>query len=187
MPDLIVLAGPNGSGKTTLSAYLVQKGRIKTPIINPDEIAINEFGSYSNQTKASRVALQRRSEALEQQADFAFETTFSGRTEIETIIIAKAKGYKITLYYVALSDVMDNLTRVEERRLKLGHHVSKEDIIRRYAKSQGNLVKQINQFDKVYIFDNSGKQYSRVAIFDNGNLVWLNNKHKDHPFYKGLF
>ena len=65
MPSLIVIGGPNGSGKTTLTSYLIQKGRIKTSVINPDEIAFTEYGGYNFHIKAAKVALERRKEALE--------------------------------------------------------------------------------------------------------------------------
>ncbi|GAA4329921.1 AAA family ATPase [Mucilaginibacter gynuensis] len=187
MPHLTVIAGPNGSGKTTLSAYLINKGRIKTTVINPDEIAKQELGSYEYQTKAAKIALERRADALNDHTDFAFETTYSGNTEIAAIQKAKASGYYITLYFVALQSVIDNMTRVEERRLKSGHDVMKEDIFRRYDKSKSNLLNNIKLFDKVYLFDNSGTQRSRVAIFNEGKLVWLNSKHATHPFYHELF
>jgi predicted ABC-type ATPase len=44
MPVLVVIGGPNGSGKTTLISYLIQKGSIKSTVINPDDIAFKEFG-----------------------------------------------------------------------------------------------------------------------------------------------
>jgi predicted ABC-type ATPase len=76
MPSLIVIGGPNGSGKTTLTSYLIQKGRIKTPVINPDEIAFKEFGSYDFHIKAAKVALQRRKEAIFKNTDFAFDKAY---------------------------------------------------------------------------------------------------------------
>jgi predicted ABC-type ATPase len=69
----------------------------------------------------------------------------------------------------------------------MGHSVELADQIRRYDKSKANLLKNILLFNKVYLFDNSGTKRSRVAIFEMGKLVWLNNKHKGHPFYKELF
>ena len=187
MPSLIVIGGPNGSGKTTLTSYLIQKGRIKTPVINPDEIAFKEFGDYGFHIKAAKVALERRKEAISQKADFAFETTFSGNSEINEVLAAKSAGYKTVLYYVALESMLDNVIRVEERRTGLGHHVEKEDILRRHEKSKLNLIKHISLFDKAYLFDNSDAQRSRVAIFNNGKLLWSNKKHIDHPFYEDLF
>lgn len=187
MPLLIVIGGPNGSGKTTLTKYLFERERIKSTVINPDEIAFLEFGDYSFHVKAARVALERRKQALDRRMDYAFETTFSGNSEINEVLAAKSAGYKTVLYYVALSSVLDNVTRVEERRTNLGHNVDMEDIVRRYEKSQTNLINTIQLFDKVYLFDNSDVQRSRVAIFENGKLKWLNEKHKDHPFYKKLF
>jgi predicted ABC-type ATPase len=49
MSLLIIIGGPNGSGKTTLSSYLVEKGRIKSNIINPDQITFKELGGYEFQ------------------------------------------------------------------------------------------------------------------------------------------
>jgi predicted ABC-type ATPase len=187
MPTLVVIGGPNGSGKTTLTPYLIQSGRVKSTVINPDEIAFKEFGNYKFHVKAAKVALNRRKQAIERNEDFAFETTFSGNSEINEVIAAKSAGYKAILYYVALESVLDNVTRVEERRTNLGHHVELEDTVRRYEKSRVNLIKNVELFDKAYLFDNSDFRRSRVAIFENGKLRWSNEKHKHHPFYENLF
>lgn len=187
MPYLVVIGGPNGSGKTTLTTYLTAKGRIKTNVINPDDIAISQFGSYSFMMKAARVALEERKKAIDRNIDFAFETTFSGNSEINEILNAKKSGYKTILYYVTLASVLDNIIRVQERETNLGHRVDLQDTNRRYKKSKDNLLKYIYLFDRAYLFDNSGSKRSRVAIFKNGQLFWLNSKHKEHPFYKELF
>ncbi len=187
MPSLIIIGGPNGSGKTTLTKLLVQRGRIKSSIINPDDIALNELGSYQHHVGAARIALTRRKEAIIRHQDIAFETTFSGQSEINEAKAAKAKGYQLTLYYVALRSALDNVIRVEERQLNLGHNVDNEDILRRYDKSKQNLLTYINLFDKVYLFDNTGNNRSRVAIFENGDLRWINPKHRGHSFFKDLF
>jgi predicted ABC-type ATPase len=187
MPALVIVGGPNGSGKTTLTAHLIKRGRIKTAVINPDEIALNEYGSYTFHVKAAKSALERRSTALSSNADFAFETTFSGNSEINTVLTARENGYEVTMYYVALQSVIDNIVRVEEREHNMGHSVELSDQLRRYDKSKANLIKNIALFHRVYLFDNSGTKRSRVAIFDAGNLLWLNPKHKSHPFYKDLF
>ena len=141
MPVLVVIGGPNGSRKTTLTSYLLQKGRIKSPVINPDEIAFKEFGDYKFHVKAARLALERRKQAMTQHVDFEFETTFSGNSEINEAIAAKSAGYKTVLYYVALESMLDNLTRVEERTTNLGHHVETEDIVRRHEKKQDQPYK----------------------------------------------
>ena len=187
MPSLIVIGGPNGSGKTTLTSYLVQKGRIRTEVINPDSIAINELGSYSFQIQAARIALNRRKESIVNHLDLAFETTFSGKSEINEVLAAKKAGYKTVLYYVALQSILDNIIRVEERQSNLGHNVDREDVTRRHKKSLNNLLEYIVFFDQAYLFDNSGAKRSRVAIFNNGELIWLNPKHANHPFFQPLF
>jgi predicted ABC-type ATPase len=185
-PLLVVIGGPNGSGKTTLSSYLTEKGRVKSEIINPDEIAFKEFGSYRHQIKAARLALTRRKLALINQNTFAFESTFSGKSEIADIKVAKELGYEVILYYVALRSVMDNITRVKERQTELGHDVGYEDIVRRFCNSKINLINNISLFDTAYLFDNSEQMRSRVAIFSNGVKSWVNSKHTQHPFFKEL-
>ena len=187
MPSLIIIGGPNGSGKTTLTKYLIQKGRIKSPVINPDEIALTELGGYEFHIGAARLALARRKDAINQNREIAFETTFSGKSEINDAIAAKTAGYKLILYYVALQSSLDNLIRVQEREANAGHSVESEDILRRHENSRLNLYNYLNLFDTAYLFDNSGEERSRVAIFNNGKLGWLNPKHKEHPFFKELF
>jgi len=87
---------------------------------------------------------------------------------------------------VALQSVLDNVIRVNERQFKLGHNVENEDIIRRYHSSQNNLINYISLFDTAYLFDNSESTRSRVAIFSNGELAWVNQKHTQHPFFMML-
>lgn len=186
-PFLSVIGGPNGSGKTTLAHYLVAKKRVNANIINPDQIAWTEFGSYSFQMQAARVALNRRRASLNLKSDFTFESTFSGNSEIADIKEAKRLRYKVILYYVALQSVIDNITRVKERQTMLGHDVKNDDIIRRYYASRENLIKHIGLFDKVYLFDNSGLSRSRVAILSQGKMAWMNKKHEHHPFFEPLF
>lgn len=136
MPSLIIIGGPNGSGKTTLTRYLVQEGRIKSPVINPDEIALEEFGGYQHHIGAAKTALERRKTAINQNHDIAFETTFSGQSELNELKKAKLKGYYVILYFVALQSPLDNIIRVQERQSNRGHNVDNEDIIRRYKKSK---------------------------------------------------
>lgn len=71
MPTLVIVGGPNGSGKTTLTNHLISRGRITTHVINPDNIAKLEFGSYNFHIKAAKVALERREQALNTRLDFA--------------------------------------------------------------------------------------------------------------------
>ena len=186
MPSLIIIGGPNGSGKTTLTKYLVENGRITSDVINPDEIAANELGGYEHHVQAARIAISRRSKAINNNHDIAFETTFSGNSEIQEALRAKDKGYKIILYFVVLQSVLDNIVRVEQRITNAGHNIKRDDIIRRYEKSRANLESYIGIFDKAYLFDNSLSLFSRVAIFEHGKVRWSNEKHRQHPFYEDL-
>ena len=103
MPLLVVIGGPNGSGKTTLTKYLIDRARIKSPVINPDDIAFSEFGDYSFHVKAARIALKRRKQAIDTKTDIVFETTFSRNSEISDVQAAKSAGYQtiiVLCYFV---------------------------------------------------------------------------------------
>jgi predicted ABC-type ATPase len=89
---------PKWFRKTTLTSYLTERGRLKSAIINPDEIAFKEFGNYNFHIKAARVALGRRKQAIENGENLAFETTFPRNSEINEVVAAKSAGYKTILY-----------------------------------------------------------------------------------------
>jgi len=184
-PLLIIIGGPNGAGKTTLTNYLIQRGRLNTditPIVNPDNIALTL--TINNQTEkefqAARIALDQRSTYLQAKQSFAIETTFSGNSEISLLKQAKEAGYIIVGYYVTLSNVQDSIFRVENRVVKGGHNVPTKNLLIRYKRSLQNLSDNFQDFDRLYLFDNSLKVRSRIAIIEFGKLTWINKKHQNH-------
>lgn len=190
-PLLIIIGGPNGAGKTTLTNYLVQRGRLNidiTPIVNPDNIALTL--TIKNQTEkefqAARLALTQRETYFQTKQSFAIETTFSGNSEISLLKQAKEAGYIIIGYYVTLSNVQDSIFRVENRVVKGGHNVPTKNLLIRYKRSLQNLSDNFQKFDRLYLFDNSLKTRSRIAIVEQGSLIWINKKHQDHPLIKRL-
>jgi predicted ABC-type ATPase len=122
MPELscILLAGPNGSGKS--SAF--PKRKLEGVWINADEIAkampASEDGR-STDMQAGRAALRKIAEMIETRQSFIFETTLSSQQSMRLMQEAKAAGFTVGLYYVALDSVETNVERVRQRVLKGGH------------------------------------------------------------------
>lgn len=80
-PRAVILAGINGAGKTTASrAILADTLRLMT-FVNADVIAqgLSGFDVDAAAYEASRIMLERLRDLAASRADFAFETTLSGR------------------------------------------------------------------------------------------------------------
>ena len=174
MPSLVVIAGPNGSGKSTLYRRICQKipSFCELPFVNPDEIAKELFASYLSEDSsayrarmitAGKKALKTRNDLLSRQKDFGFETTLSGHSEIRFIQKAYSLGYRITLIYVGLNNPMLSIARVKSRMLDGGHFVAPEDIIRRWSRSENNLIELRSFAHRIYLIDNSYDCHHVVA------------------------
>jgi predicted ABC-type ATPase len=75
--------------------------------VNADEIArgLSPFQPETVSFLAGRIMLERIGDLLENKVDFAFETTLTTLSYINTIKLARQLGYKITLLYFWLNDV----------------------------------------------------------------------------------
>jgi len=125
-PACIILGGPNGSGNSSAYAKLQLDGAW----INADEIAKQLTGSRDGRAAAmaaGRAAIMKIREIIETRQSFVFETTLSSQPSINLMSDAKAAGYYVGLYYVALDSVELNIERVQRRVEKGGHDIP-EDI-----------------------------------------------------------
>jgi predicted ABC-type ATPase len=84
--------------------------------------------------------LERIIELIDLGVDFAFETTLTTISYKNTIELARQKGYKITLLFFWLNDVILAIERVATRVSEGGHHIPEDVIIRRYFKGLANLT-----------------------------------------------
>jgi len=108
-----------------------------------------------NSYVASIITSFIRYKLLDTEYSFSFESVMSGSDKIEFLKIAKQKGFKIYLYFIATYDYEINIKRVENRVKLGGHNVPKDKIISRYYRSIDNLIKAIPYTNRCYIFDNS--------------------------------
>jgi predicted ABC-type ATPase len=106
---------------------------------------------------------------MDQRADFSFETTLSGKTYEAVVWQCREFGYRVYLYFLWLSDVEMNVSRVAKRGQMGGHDVPVEDIRRRYQRSISNffsIYAPLTEFWSVY--DNTGVWLRDIAFARSG-------------------
>jgi predicted ABC-type ATPase len=104
MPTCWIIAGPNGSGKTTFALqYLPQIAQCNR-FINADLIAagLSPLAPDRQLLAASRLFLKEIETSIQQQENFAFETTLSGRSYLKLIRRLRTQGWRTELIYLAL-------------------------------------------------------------------------------------
>lgn len=111
--------------------------------------------------------------------NFSFETVMSHISKLDELITAKKHGYKTYFYFICLDDPDLNISRVEDRVEKGGHHVDSKKVIRRYSETLENLLPAMKLADKCYLFDNSDDM-KLIAESKDGNITVLLDE-KDLP------
>jgi predicted ABC-type ATPase len=161
------VAGPNGAGKSTIAAQYLGSG---IQVISPDTIAEKARVSPG---EAGKAAIRDQERALASRASFAIDTTFSGKRELDVLSRAKAAGFKVTLVFVGVDSPETCGKRIEERVAEGGHHVSTEDMERRYGRSLLNLLTAIPLVDRLYILDNTLKRRRLVLSMHHGRTRFV--------------
>jgi len=178
---LYIIAGANGSGKTTFALSFSEFNHLA--FINADEIAkeLNPQHIEKEKIKAGRMFLAQIDELIEAGENLVLETTMSGKYLIRIIDKAKAKNYKIAIFYLYLDKVIDNIARVENRVRNGGHNIPKDDIIRRYSRSRKLFWDTYKQSaDEWFIFFNSDDEFEEVANFADDEETILNEIYYDN-------
>lgn len=144
-PQAVVIAGPNGAGKTTAAPRLLHAGVGIDAFVNADVIAqgLSGFSPSSAALEAGRIMLHRLDELAEAGADFAFESTLSGRSVRGRLLDLIARGYAVHVFYLWLPSPEMAVERVRHRVKAGGHHVPEVVIRRRFWRSLVN-------FDRLY-------------------------------------
>ncbi|WP_179404338.1 zeta toxin family protein [Burkholderia guangdongensis] len=163
-PQVWVVAGPNGSGKTTFARKFLF-GRL--PVVNPDDIAEADRVSPVG---AGRLAIRRQQALLEAKESFAFETTLSGRHELDLMKQAALYGYKVNLVFIALGTPDLSIGRIVQRVLDGGHDIPAVDVKRRYERSMKNLPDALRLADRAFLIDNARARPRVLISIDAGKL-----------------
>ena len=190
VPNIFIIAGCNGAGKTTASFTILPEMLNCKEFVNADEIAkgLSPFQPESVSFQAGRIMLERIDELLETGVDFAFETTLTTLSYINTISLAKAKGYTINLLFFWLNDVYLAIERVKARVNEGGHNIPEETIRRRYFRGIANLTTKFSDIcDYWIVINNSSRPFTFVAEGQNeivlkihDELVWQQLKNQSN-------
>lgn len=165
--SIYVVAGVNGAGKSSvLSAPFLAKG---VEVFNPDaaaqELIVANPGlelaeANSVAWRQGRDLLER---AINQELDFAFETTLGGQSITALLQRALASGQEVLVLYVGLATPELHIQRVRHRAASGGHDIPDDIIRRRYDSSRGNLIRLLPRLTELRVFDNSAEADPEAA------------------------
>lgn len=176
-PKFYVFAGNNGSGKSTFRNLIIDKLGIAINI-DPDAIArrIDPENPESKRITAGKEVIRSVRAYIQEGKDFSIETTLAGKNAINQIIKAKELGYEITMFYLALNNVQQNIERVAMRVRNGGHHISTEDIIRRNKTSFANLYEYSSLINNLILIDNSTDDGEILLEINNQIITFAADK-----------
>ncbi len=176
-PSVYIIAGPNGAGKTTFAKKFLPNYAKCYEFVNADLIAggLSPFASDAVSIQAGRLMLDRIHKLAQQQKDFAFETTLSGRSYLPFLRDLKNKGYQIHLFYLWIHNVDLALERIADRVRRGGHNVPDDVVRRRFHKSLRNFFNLYQPVSDLWmIFDNLTDAPQLIAAKTSGKLTVKN-------------
>ena len=179
--NLYIIAGCNGAGKTTASFTILPEILDCKEFVNADEIAkgLSPFQPEKVALEAGRIMINRINDLLKEDLSFAFETTLATKSYKNKILLAKNKGYTVTLLFFWLQTIELAKERVATRVLEGGHNIPNDIIERRYLNGIKNLFSiYIPIVDELMIFDNSQMKSELIASKSNDSSLIIRNEQK---------
>ena len=179
MANLYVISGCNGAGKTTASYFILPDMLNCQEFVNADEIAkgLSPFQPDNVAIMAGRIMLNRIKDLVNQNVDFAFETTLATKSYVKLIQNAQSKGYFVTLVYFWLNSPLLAVERVKNRVISGGHNIPENVIFRRYSSGINNLSKlNLPICDYWLIIDNSEPPFQIIAEGIKIEKIEINNQ-----------
>jgi predicted ABC-type ATPase len=178
---LFIISGCNGAGKTTASFTILPEILDCKEFVNADEIAkgLSPFQPEKASFESGRIMLNRINDLLEQNKNFAFETTLSTKSYKNKVIEAKSKNYEIILLFFWLQNPELAKERVKIRVSEGGHNIAEDVIERRYFKGIKNLFNiYLPIVDQALIFDNSEGGHILIAEMSVSDSITIYNHTK---------
>ena len=179
--NLYIIAGYNGAGKTTASFTILPEILECKEFVNADEIAkgLSPFQPDKVAVESGRIMINRINDLLKEGISFAFETTLASKSYKNKIVLAKSKGYSVTLLFFWLQTIELAKDRVAIRVLEGGHDIPKSVIERRYVNGIKNLFSiYLPIVDDVMIFDNSQIKSQLIASKSNNSQLLIHDVQK---------
>lgn len=161
-----IIAGVNGSGKSSFTGVFSTCDKKLGTIVDADRITAKNGG---DKLTGSKEAIKRIEFCLKHHLDFTQETTLSGTKTLRTIKKARAFGYDIRLYYIAVSSAEESIKRIKNRVEKGGHDIPEDVVRRRFANRFSDLAKVLRYCGKAEFFDNENG-FMKIGEYSNGEL-----------------
>ena len=177
LPEVIFFAGPNGSGKSTITKMAKTVG----VYINADDI---KRASLCSDLEAAIKAEELREKALDEKADFTFETVLSTDRNLKLLKKAKENGYFIRGIYVLTASPDINIARIKVREASGGHGVPEEKVRSRYEKALALIPELLEVCDILHIYDNTERAFRifkkrKDVYYKWENEFWSSEKIED--------
>jgi predicted ABC-type ATPase len=174
-----IVAGSNGAGKTTFATEFLPRYANCPNFINADLIArgLSPFDPDAALARAGRLVLESIQQVSDSHANFAFETTLSGRTYVRVIRHLRKRGYRIHMFYLWVPGPELALARIRDRVAKGGHNVPARDVRRRFCRTLRNLFSLYRPLlDTLRLFDNSTNVPRLVFEDENRKTIVYDTK-----------
>jgi predicted ABC-type ATPase len=186
-PRMVIIAGPPGAGKSSIFSL----SDFADNVFNADDRAAElNAGSYQSIPLSVRAVVNREFEQFVQSniaagTSFALETTLRSTITFEQAKLAKEKGFRVLMRYVALDTVEQHIERVKRRAARGGHSASETTLRRIHGSSLANLPIALKPEESgieiVRIYDNSRPESRPVLTLAarQGRIVWLRDLFPD--------
>ena len=164
MRTLTLIAGTNGAGKTQFFPYFMERGFLSAVPVNIDGLEKyidnaklpNDFFRYENarRKEIDRIFTDSCRYAIHQNLDFSYECNLR-RDQLKNVALFDNAGYRLNLIFIWLDNEEISTQRVQKRVEEGGHFVGKESIRHNYREGLTNLDISYQDWNEVYVFDNS--------------------------------
>lgn len=156
MGKILVLAGVNGAGKSSLLGTMLREAGATW--FNPDSFTrgLVESGWPPEEANAEawQEGVRRLRQALDNGADYAFETTLGANT-IPRLLREACGQHQVTVWFCGLSSADLHIERVAARVANGGHGIPEARIRGRYDSSRSNLIELLPHLAALHVYDNS--------------------------------
>jgi predicted ABC-type ATPase len=154
-PAIFVIAGANGAGKSSiLMAAFAQA-------FDPDRAAIELRATdpilsvEAANSLAWRESVRLLRLAIDEQKNWAFETTLGGNTITRLLVDATTMGCQVKVMFTGLESSDLHVARVKARAARGGHSVPEDRIRKNCENSLLNLIRLLPGLSELRLFDNS--------------------------------